>query len=240
MSGTSDLWEPPEIQVAVDIVILTMRASVFHVLLIERGEEPQAGTQALPGGFLNNKWEGIYDAALRELKEEADLDASGLHVEQLAAYGEPGRDPRGRVLSVAYMAIAPGLPEPSAGTDASDAAWVPVEDVLSGKVSLAFDHRQIVRDAVERARSKLERTSLALAFCGRTFTLTELQHVYEGVWGCSLDPRNFYRKVQNIPGFVEPAGSVRRMAAGRPARLFRAGGGTVLYPPMVRPVPTES
>lgn len=239
MSGKDELWRPPEIKVAVDIVILTMRASVFHVLLIERGETPQAGTQALPGGFLNNEGEGIYDAALRELKEESDLDASELHIEQLAAYGEVGRDPRGRVLSVAYMAIAPGLPEPVAGTDASDASWVPVEDVLSSKVPLAFDHQQIVCDAVGRARSKLERTSLALAFCRPTFTLTELQQVYEGVWGCELDPRNFYRKVQSIPGFVEPVGSVRRTAAGRPARLFRSGAGKVLYPPIVRPVPSE-
>ncbi|MBL0885717.1 NUDIX hydrolase [Myceligenerans sp. I2] len=216
-----------------------MRASVFHVLLIERGEDPQAGMQALPGGFLSNETEGVHDAALRELREESGLDASELHIEQLAAYGEVGRDPRGRVLSVAYMAVAPGLPEPIAGTDASDASWVPVDDVLSGRVSLAFDHWQIVCDGVERARSKLERTSLALAFCDRTFTLTELQQVYEGVWGCQLDPRNFYRKVQSIPRFVELVGTVRRAAAGRPARLFRSGGGKVLYPPLVRPVSSE-
>src|SRR5690625_3857541 len=114
-----DPWEPPLVLLAVDLVILTLRASTFHVLLIERGIEPFEGSWALPGGFLNNAAESVFQAALRELKEEANLDGTRLHIEQLGAYGEPERDPRGRVVSVAYLAIAPGLPEPVAGTDAS-------------------------------------------------------------------------------------------------------------------------
>ncbi|WP_211234756.1 NUDIX domain-containing protein [Glycomyces arizonensis] len=230
-------WEPPLVLVAVDLVILTLRASTFHVLLVERGIEPFKGSWALPGGFLNNAGEDIFEAALRELHEEADLDGTRLHIEQLGAYGTPERDPRGRVISVAYLAIAPGLPEPVAGTDASGAAWTPVERVLSGQVPLAFDHWQIVSGAVESARSKLEHTPLATAFCGETFTIAELRRVYETVWGTELDERNFYRKVQRVPGFIEPAGTDRQAGKGRPARMFRAGSAKALHPPLARPEP---
>ena len=135
-------------------------------------------------------------AANRELAEEAGLAADSLHLEQLGVYGAPGRDPRGRVVSVAHLAIAPQLPEPVAGTDAVGACWIAIDQVLSGQLKLAFDHWHILVDGVERARAKLEHTSLATAFCGRVFTISELQQVYEAVWGVRLDPRNFYRKVQ--------------------------------------------
>lgn len=232
-----DSWSPPPVLVAVDLVILTLRAGELRVLLVERGIEPYQGDQALPGGFLNNAGEDVLSAAHRELREEANLGASRLHLEQLGAYGAPDRDPRGRVISVAYLAIAPGLPEPIAGTDAAGASWRPVDAVLSGSLKLAFDHRQIVTDGVERARTKLERMSLATAFCDETFTISDLQRVYEAVWGVQLDPRNFYRKVQNVPGFIIPAGPDRRTTKGRPARLFRAGPRAELYPPLVRPEP---
>ncbi|MEJ3748269.1 NUDIX domain-containing protein [Actinomycetes bacterium KLBMP 9797] len=228
-----DLWEPPEVLLAVDLVILTLRESRLQVLLVERGVEPYRGILALPGGFLSHGEEGILDAARRELSEEAGL-AEVPHLEQLGVYGEPGRDPRGRVVSVAYLAIAPGLPEPISGTDAAAACWRPVDLVLDGQLKLAFDHRQIVADGVERARVKLERSALATAFCGEIFTISELQQVYEAVWGVRLDPRNFYRKVQSTRGFIVPEGPARRTNGGRPARLFRAGPRQVLYPPMVR------
>lgn len=228
-------WSPPTVMVAVDLVILTLRASRLHVLLVERGIEPHRGDLALPGGFLSDAWEDVLVAARRELREEANLDASCLHLEQLGAYGAPYRDPRGRVLSVAYLAIAPGLPEPVAGTDAADASWLLVDDVLRGRLILAFDHRRIVADGVERARTKLEHSSLATAFCDDTFTISDLQQVYEAVWGVQLDPRNFYRKVQGVSDFIVPTGADRRNTKGRPARLFQAGARTVLYPPLVRP-----
>jgi 8-oxo-dGTP diphosphatase len=235
---SDESWSPPTVLIAVDLVILTLRASELHVLLVERGIEPYQGDQALPGGFLNNSGEDILAAAHRELREEASLDASRLHLEQLGAYGAPGRDPRGRIISVAYLAIAPGLPEPVAGTDAAAASWKPVGGVLSGCLKLAFDHRRIVTDGVERARRKLEHSALATAFCDETFTISELQQVYEAVWGVELDPRNFYRKLQAVPGFIVSAGSDRRTTKGRPARLFQAGPRTVLYPPLVRPDPS--
>jgi 8-oxo-dGTP diphosphatase len=140
------------------------------------------------------------------------------------------------VISVAYLAISPGLPEPVAGTDAAGARWVPVDDVLSSALPLAFDHERIVADGVERARSKLEHSSLATAFCGPVFTLAELQQVYEAVWGVRLDPRNFYRKIQGTQDFVIEVGPAKKNGAGRPARLFRRGPVNVLYPPMLRSV----
>ncbi|MEV0196125.1 NUDIX domain-containing protein [Nonomuraea sp. NPDC050691] len=231
-----DQWEPPAVLLAVDLVILTMRESRLHVLLVERGIEPYMGAHALPGGFLQHSGESLVAAAHRELAEEADLDVEALQLEQLGVYDDPGRDPRGRVVSVAFLAIAPRLPEPTAGTDAADAGWQPTDRVLSGELDLAFDHRRIVTDGVERARVKLEHSALATAFCGQTFTITDLQSVYEAVWGIPLDPRNFYRKIQKTDGFIIPAGSARKAATGRPARLFRAGPREVLYPPMIRPV----
>ncbi|MGW4056931.1 NUDIX hydrolase [Amycolatopsis sp. NPDC004747] len=220
---------------AVDLVIFTLRDSVLHVLLVERGVDPFRGTLALPGGFLEHDREDVLAAAHRELQEEANLDAAQLHLEQLGAYGAPDRDPRGRVVSVAYLAIAPGLPEPLAGTDAARASWTPVPDVLAGRTKLAFDHRDILDDGLERARSKLESSALATAFCANTFTINELQRVYEAVWGVELDPRNFYRKVQATNDFIVPLGDERRAGRGRPARLFKAGNQTTLYPPLVRP-----
>ncbi|WP_407926206.1 NUDIX hydrolase [Halosaccharopolyspora lacisalsi] len=233
-------WSPPEVLVTVDLVILTLREQELRVLLVERGVDPYRGARALPGGFLNHAGEDILDAAHRELREEADLDVARLHLEQLGTYGAPGRDPRGRVISVAYLAIAPELPDPVAGTDAADAGWESAADVLSGRTKLAFDHLRIVTDGIDRARGKLEHSALATAFCRETFTIADLQQVYEAVWGVQLDPRNFYRKVQKVPGFIEPTGQERRATKGRPARLFQAGPTTVLHPPLVRPESTDS
>lgn len=237
---SNDRWIAPAVLLAVDLVILTLRESRLQVLLVERGVEPYQGALALPGGFLNHREEDLLTAAHRELAEEAGLGADQLHLEQLGVYGTPGRDPRGRVVSIAYLAIAPRLPEPIAGTDASDACWTPVEQALSGEARLAFDHGQILMNGVDRAREKLERSALATAFCGPTFTISELQDVYEAVWGVPLDPRNFYRKVQSVDGFIVPAGPTRKAESGRPARLFRPGTRTTLHPPMIRPIcPTD-
>lgn len=100
---------------------------------------------------------------------------------------------------------------------------------------LAFDHAQILSDGVERARSKIEYSSLATAFCPTEFTVGELRRVYEAVWGVALDPRNFHRKVTGTPGFLVPTGGTTTRQGGRPAQLFRAGGATLLNPPMLRP-----
>jgi 8-oxo-dGTP diphosphatase len=232
--AVDEAWQPSPVLLTVDLVILTVRQARLHVLLVERGVDPYLGMAALPGGFLRDAAEDITAAACRELGEEAGLDGNTLHLEQYGVYGNPGRDPRGRVVSVAYLAIAPQLPEPVPGTDAADAHWVPVDDVLSSPFPLAFDHRHILADGVERARAKFEHSPLAAAFCGPVFTLAELQQVYEAVWGVDLDARNFYRKIQATPNFVIEAGAAKKNGIGRPARLFRRGPGTVLHPPMLR------
>jgi 8-oxo-dGTP diphosphatase len=219
-----------QLRLTVDLAILTVRENLLHVLVIERANEPYRGHDALPGGFLR-EGEDLNSAAERELAEETSLDGKALHLEQLATYGAPDRDPRGRVVSVAYLAIAPDLPIPAAGSDARSARWAPV-DVVRG--TLAFDHNQILDNAVERARRRLELTTLATAFCGQTFTIGDLRNVYEVVWNMPLDPRNFNRKVANTEGFVEPTGDKRMPGTGRPAALYRRGPAEILNPPLLR------
>ena len=220
----------PLAAVAVDLAILTVREDSLMALAIRRGIPPFKGKWALPGGFVLPE-EDLTAAARRELAEETGLADFRAHLEQLATYGNPGRDPRGRVVSVAYLALAPDLPLPSAGSDAAAARWMPVDD-LAGK--LAFDHPAILADAVERARAKLEYTPLAAAFCADPFTIAELRNVYEVVWGVELDPRNFHRKVTTTRGFVVPADGTTTRDGGRPAQLYSAGPADVLRPPLMR------
>src|SRR5437588_1898209 len=194
----------PPVAVTVDIAVFTLSDGDLQVLLIERGGEPYLGSWALPGGFIRPD-ESLDEAAARELQEDTGV-AAAAHLEQVSAYGTPGRDPRMRVVTVAYMAILPDMPPVAAGTDARHAAVVPVGQVLGRRprYRLAFDHRQILEDATEHARSKLETTSIATAFVGKEFTLSELREVYEAAWGETLDPGNFRRKVLSTPGFVIP------------------------------------
>src|SRR4051812_40633023 len=222
--------EHATIRLAVDLAILTVRDGTLQVMIITRGNPPFQGQPALPGGFLRGD-EDIADAAVRELREETGLDGRSLHLEQLSVYGEPKRDPRGRIVSVAYLAMMPDLPLPKAGSDAATAAWRRVSEVRG---TLAFDHDRILDDAVERARTQLEFTTLATAFCPPAFTIGHLRGVYEAVWGEPLDPRNFSRKVTGTHGFVVPTGDRRSPEVGRPAALYRAGDQTTLNPPILR------
>ncbi|WP_327639355.1 NUDIX hydrolase [Kribbella sp. NBC_00482] len=218
---------------ATDLVILTVRDGRLQVLLIRRGIPPYQGRWALPGGFVRPD-EDLETTARRELAEETGLSAERIHLEQVATYGAPDRDPRGRVVSVAYLALVPDLPAPVAGSDAASASWVDATDVLDDSGRLAFDHHQILADGVERARAKLEYSPLATAFCPLEFTISELRGVYEAVWGLPLDPRNFHRKVTKTPDFVASAGTTTTRDGGRPAQLFHRGTATTLHPPMTR------
>ncbi|MFS8097897.1 NUDIX hydrolase [Lentzea alba] len=215
-----------------DLVILTIREGVLCVLVVERGNEPFAGRLALPGGFLRGE-ESLDETAARELAEETGLDAADLHLQQVGVYSAPDRDPRQRVVTCAYLAIAPNLPLPSAGSDARAAHWLPVDEVR--RSGLAFDHDEILRDAVELARAELQFRTIATAFCADEFTIGELREVYEAVWGVELDKPNFHRKVTESAGFVEATGEKRPSPNGRPAALYRAGGAVTLSPPMMRP-----
>ncbi|WP_018504243.1 NUDIX hydrolase [Parafrankia discariae] len=224
----------PAVAVSVDVVLLTLRAGRLCVLVIQRDSEPFRGCWALPGGFVGPD-EDLDSSALRQLAEETGVTTAG-HLEQLRTYGCPTRDPRTRVVSVAYLALLPNLPQPTAGGDGPQARWWPVEDLGSADgPTLAFDHPRIVSDGVERARGKLEYTSLAAAFCEEPFTLADLRRVYEAAWGVVLDPPNFRRKVLSTPGFVVAVGQrASPRGGGRPAELYRLGSATALHPPLLR------
>lgn len=209
--------------VAVDLAVLTVRDGELTTLVVRRDGPPFAGALALPGGFVRPD-EDLTDTAARELTD-IGLAVAGHHLEQLAGYAAPDRDPRGRVLSVGYLALVPDLPEP-----AGRGAWHPVAKATG----LAFDHGRILADAVERARAKLEYTTLAASFCPPEFTVSQLRGIYEAVWGTELDPRNFQRKVTGTPGFLLPTDRLVTGGRGRPAQLFQRGKAGRLHPPMLR------
>jgi 8-oxo-dGTP diphosphatase len=213
----------PAFAVTVDVVILTMSEGMLHALLVCRGEAPFEGMWAIPGGF-KRPGETLDEAAKRELGEETGVDAATL-LTQFGAYGDPERDPRMNVVTVAYLAVLRDVGAVVGGSDAAAAALLPVSDVLNGKIDLAFDHLQIVRDAIERVRVELEVTGVATAFVGSTFTLAELRGVYEAVWGVELDAANFRRSIVAEDGWVIPTGRRTQPgpAGGRPAELYRAG-----------------
>src|SRR6188474_1197690 len=192
----------PAFAVTVDVVILTMADGELQVLLVRRGVAPFEGMWAIPGGFKRPD-ETLDEAATRELAEETGVDGAAL-LNQFGAYGDPSRDPRMNVVTVAYLAVLRDIGQVVAGTDAAHAALVPVSDALDGQLELAFDHAQIVRDAVERVRVDLELRGIATAFVGSTFTLAELRAVYEAVWGVQLDSANFRRSLLSDAGWVIP------------------------------------
>jgi 8-oxo-dGTP diphosphatase len=197
----------------VDLVIFSIRDDALHVLLIQRGIEPFEGRWALPGGFIRER-ESLEEAARRELEEEAGV--RNVYLEQLYSFGDPDRDPRGRVVTVAYYALMAADRSPlEPGSDASAARWWPVDD----HPRLAFDHEHIVTYAVERLRNKLEYTTVGFQLLPQKFTLTQLQKVYEAILGRRLDKRNFRRKMELL-GILTPLKGLSRKGASRPARLY--------------------
>jgi 8-oxo-dGTP diphosphatase len=221
--------------VTVDLALLTLRDGELSTLLVKRASEPHRGRLALPGGFVT-EGESLEQAARRELQEEAGVSLQSVYREQLGAYGDPRRDPRGRVVSIAYLVVDADLPEPKAGSDAGAAGWYAVDEVLARPRRLAFDHARILRDALERVRDRLQDTSLAVEFLPEEFTVADLRRVYETVWDAELDPRNFHRKLTSSEGFLLPTGEEVQGDRGRPAALYRAGqNGRRLHPALLRP-----
>lgn len=200
--------------ITVDIVIFTLHEERLKVLLIKRRNEPFRGVSAIPGGFMEID-ESLEDAAARELHEETGL--SGLYLEQLYTFGEPSRDPRDRIISVAYFALVPSKDalEVKAGDDAAEADWYPVDDLPP----LAFDHTDILDYALTRLRYKLEYSAVGFELLPETFTLSELQRAYEIVLGEKLDKRNFRRKILQAEILVDTGRT--RGGEGRPAKLYR-------------------
>lgn len=197
----------------VDCVVFGFRDQQLVVLLIERGEQPFAGKWALPGGFVHDD-ETLDGAAERELVEEAGLRIS--YLEQLYTFGALDRDPRERVVTVAYVALVnPAQHELRASTDARRAAWFDVRE----RPALAFDHEAIVEQALERLRSKVRYRPIGFGLLDDTFTLTELQKLYEVIVGRALDKRNFRKKILKL-GLIVPTDQKERGVPRRAARFF--------------------
>jgi 8-oxo-dGTP diphosphatase len=229
----------PAFAVTVDVVVMTTSGGRLYVLLVRRGVPPFEGMWAIPGGFKRPE-ETLDEAAKRELLEETGVDGASV-LRQFGAYGDPGRDPRMNVVTVAYLAVLPAVLGIAGGTDAAAADLIPASEVLLGKRELAFDHARIVRDAVERVRVDLGLTGVATAFLGPKFTLAELRAVYEAVWGVQLDGANFRRSLLAEDGWVIPTGRRARPGStgGKPAELYRAGPMWKHGAPIRHPQPTE-
>ena len=207
-------YDYPRPALTVDIVVFTLRENCLQVLLVERGDEPFAGMWALPGGFVQME-ESLEEAAHRELAEETGV--SKAYLEQLYTYGSPCRDPRGRVITVAYFAlIQPDtIIRREGGDDATQARWFPLDELPP----LAFDHTDIVTYALCRLRYKLEYTAVGFELLPDRFTLTEIQSIYEIILGERLDKRNFRRRILEA-NVIEPTAELH-VGEGRPARLYR-------------------
>jgi 8-oxo-dGTP diphosphatase len=207
-------YEYPRPAVTVDIIIFTLRESRLQVLLVQRAHPPFEGAWALPGGFIQLD-ESLEDAAARELEEETGVQEA--YLEQLYTYGEPSRDPRGRVITVAYYALLPkDAPIRQEGaSDARQARLFPIDDLPV----LAFDHGEIIQYAIRRLRYKLEYSAAGFELLPEEFTLSEIQHTYEKILGEHLDKRNFRRRIL-LAGIIESTDHLHA-GEGRPARLYR-------------------
>lgn len=218
----------PRPSVAVDLVILTIIDAQLRVLLVKRREHPFKGKWALPGGFVRvgegpiEQGEDLDEAAQRELKEETGLEPSRVYLEQLYTFGKAGRDPRMRVITVAYYALVrPDLaPFVKAGGDAAEVEWFDVAAL--GRLGLAFDHHDIIEMALTRIRGKLEYTNIAFDLVPATFTIPELRHVHGVVLGREMDPGNFRRSFNRWleEGRIEQAPG-KRITTSKPAAVYR-------------------
>lgn len=198
----------------VDCVVFGFDEGDLKLLLIQRNLQPFAGKWALPGGFVRVE-ESLEDAAIRELQEEAGV--SKVYLEQLYTFGELNRDPRERVVTVAYYALVKlGDHKVKAATDASDAAWFSISDLPR----LAFDHEEIIDVALQRLKNKVRYEPIGFELLPPKFTLTQLQHLYEVILESSLDKRNFRKKILGMDLLIE-TDEIEQDVAHRAARLYR-------------------
>lgn len=206
---------PSDIRVTVDVVAFSVQQSSLEVLLIKRKYDPFRSSWALPGGFITDEDRSVEDAAARELVEETNV--SKVHLEQLYTFGDQGRDPRGRVVTIAHLALmrAPDV-ELKASTDASGVAWWPIKELPS----LAFDHAEIIDYAFQRLKYKIEYTAAAFKLLPDKFTLRDLQNVYEVILEREIDNRNFRKKLLTLE-IVEELDEMTQQMSHRPARLYR-------------------
>jgi len=207
-------YQHPHPAVTTDIVIFTIRQDELKVLLVKRANTPFQGEWALPGGFVALD-ESLEEGARRELQEETGV--AGVYLEQLYTFGKPDRDPRERVITVAYYALIPtDEVEIRAATDAEGVSWYGMEELPN----LAFDHAEILDAAHERLVAKLEYSTIAFQFMPKEFTLTELQTVYELILREPVDKRNFRKRILSL-NLIKETGKERKSGAHRPAKLYR-------------------
>ncbi|MEZ4593858.1 MAG: NUDIX domain-containing protein [Chloroflexota bacterium] len=200
--------------VTVDVVIFSLVEDQLMVLLIKRQAAPFAQMWAIPGSFVKID-ESLAEAAVRALADETGV--TDVYTEQLFTFGKPNRDPRTRVITVAYFALVPhNAIHHKAGRDASETGWFPIAQLPP----LAFDHDEIVEYAYRRLRYKLEYSSVGFRLLPDVFTLTELQMAYEIILGEELDKRNFRRKILSAE-ILEETGEKKKEGEGRPAMLYR-------------------
>jgi 8-oxo-dGTP diphosphatase len=210
----SHCYAYPHPAVTTDVVLFTLREGQLQLLLIRRGSEPFRDCWALPGGFLDIE-EDLDRCAQRKL--EAETGVTDVYLEQLYTFGRPGRDPRERVISVAYYAlVASESLSLRAASDAAEARWFPV----GALPNLAFDHAEIIETAHQRLVAKLDYSTIAFQLLPETFTLSEVQRVYETLLDAELDKRNF-RKWARALEQIEETGELRRRGSHRPARVYR-------------------
>ncbi|MBI5389858.1 NUDIX hydrolase [Candidatus Woesearchaeota archaeon] len=200
------------VRVAVDAVVFTIQQDQLKLLLIQRKNPPFQGMYALPGGFIHPA-EALEAAAHRELSEETGV--KDIFLTQLGAYGAVKRDPRGRIISIAYLALIKGDQRLKPATDASAAQWLSIHQLPT----LAFDHAAIIADALKRLHYEIQMTTLASQILPSKFTLTQLQHLYELILGRNMDKRNFRKWIKELDLVQE----LPEWTSGkhRPAQLYR-------------------
>jgi 8-oxo-dGTP diphosphatase len=214
MTSLKHCYEFPRPALTVDVVVFALDEEELKVMLVERDLAPFAGQWALPGGFVRVD-ETLDEAARRELREESGL--KDIFLEQLYTFGELQRDPRERVVTVAYYALV-NLEghDVHASTDARNAAWFSINDLPK----LAFDHHKILQTAHERLRAKVRYQPIGFELLPERFTLSQLQHLYELILDRELDKRNFRKKVLSME-FVKETNEIEKDVAHRAARLYR-------------------
>ncbi len=214
----------PRPALTADIALLAIRQGSLHCLLISRRDPPFAGRYALPGGFVE-MGEGLEAAAKRELHEETGV--RGVYLEQLYTFGAPKRDPRGRVVTVAYYALVDSGRHPArASSDAAAVRWFPIDRLPP----LAFDHDEIIAAALERLRAKVNYTTAAFELLPEDFTLEDLHRVYTIILGRPLDRRNFRKKILAL-GILRDTGRLRTGSRSRPGRLYTLKTGGIVKLP---------
>jgi 8-oxo-dGTP diphosphatase len=205
-------YEYPRPAVAVDCVIFGLDKTDLKILLIQRGHDPFKNAWALPGGFVEME-ESLEDAARRELEEETGV--KDVFFEQLYTFGTPTRDPRGRVISIAYFALVNLDEHPvTAASDADNAAWFPLEKLPT----LAFDHKEVLEMAFNRLKAKVRYQPIGFELLPEKFTLPQLQEMYEKILGKKLNKRNFRTKVLKM-NILKHVGKQIEVAH-RPASLY--------------------